>query len=304
MKINRGILYGIGAYTMWGLLPIYWKSLHQMPALEILANRMVWSLVFVVILLIIRRHWSWLPSALRNRRILITYLGTASLLAINWFTYIWAVNAGFIIETSLGYFINPLLNVILGILFLHERLRVGQVIALCLVVLGVTYLTVVYGSFPWIAITLALTFGFYGLLRKTGSLESMEGLTFETAVYFIPAVAYLLFLNANGSGSLANGDPQVTILLVGTGLVTGIPLILFGAAAKRITMTNLGLLQYIAPTLQFLLGVFVYQEEFNQARLIGFALIWSALIVYSIEGLWHNRGKANTQMLAGTIASD
>jgi chloramphenicol-sensitive protein RarD len=304
MKINRGILYGIGAYTMWGLLPIYWKSLHQMPALEILANRMVWSLVFVVILLIIRRHWSWLPSALRNRRILITYLCTASLLAINWFTYIWAVNAGFIIETSLGYFINPLLNVILGILFLHERLRVGQVIALCLVVLGVTYLTVVYGSFPWIAITLALTFGFYGLLRKTGSLESMEGLTFETAVYFIPAVAYLLFLNANGSGSLANGDPQVTILLVGTGLVTGIPLILFGAAAKRITMTNLGLLQYIAPTLQFLLGVFVYQEEFNQARLIGFALIWSALIVYSIEGLWHNRGKANTQMLAGTIASD
>jgi chloramphenicol-sensitive protein RarD len=304
MKINRGILYGIGAYTMWGLLPIYWKSLQQIPALEILANRMVWSLVFVVILLIIRRHWSWLPSALRNRHILITYLGTASLLAINWFTYIWAVNAGFIIETSLGYFINPLLNVILGILFLHERLRVGQVIALFLVVLGVSYLTFVYGSFPWIAIILALTFGFYGLLRKTGSLESMEGLTVETAIYFIPAVAYILFLNANGSSSLASGDPQTTILLVGTGFVTGVPLILFGAAARRITMTNLGLLQYIAPTLQFLLGVFVYQEAFSQARLIGFALIWSALIVYSMEGLRHNRGKTNPQILPETIASD
>jgi chloramphenicol-sensitive protein RarD len=168
----------------------------------------------------------------------------------------------------------------------------------------VIYLTIVYGSFPWIALVLALTFGFYGLLRKTGSLKSAEGLTLETAFYFIPAVAYLLFVNASGSGSFANGDPRTTILLVGTGIVTGVPLILFGAAAKRITMTNLGLLQYIAPTLQFLLGVFVYQEEFSQARLIGFAIIWSALIVYSIESLRHSRGKVSSQTLIETAVSD
>ena len=260
MKINRGILYGIGAYTIWGFLPIYWKALQQIPAMEILANRMVWSWLFVVTLLVIRRHWSWLRPALRNRRILVTYFGTASLLAVNWFTYIWAVNAGFVIETSLGYFINPLLNVLLGMLFLRERLRLGQILALCLAAGGVVYLTFVYGTFPWIAVILALTFGFYGLLRKTGPLQSTEGLTMETAVYFIPALAYLLFLNIQGSGSFASSDPRTTFLLAGTGVVTGVPLLLFGAAAKRITMTNLGLLQYIAPTMQFLLGVFLYQE--------------------------------------------
>ena len=160
MKINRGILYGIGAYALWGLLPIYWKALQQVPALEILANRMVWSLLFVVALLAFMRHWAWLRPALHNRRVILTYFATASLLAINWFTYIWGVNAGYIIETSLGYFINPLFNVLLGVLFLNERLRIGQVLALSLAVGGVTYLTAVYGAFPWIAITLAVTYGF------------------------------------------------------------------------------------------------------------------------------------------------
>lgn len=297
MKINRGILYGIGAYSIWGFLPIYWKALQQVPALEILANRMVWSLVFVLVLLAVGHNWSWLRPALGNRRILLTYLATATLLAINWFTYIWGVNAGLIIETSLGYFINPLLNVLLGMLFLSERLRYGQIAALLLAVLGVAYLTIVYGSFPWIAIVLASTFGFYGLLRKTGSLESREGLTIETGFYFLPAMAYLLFLSANGSGSFANGDPRTTLLLAGTGVVTGVPLLLFGAAARRITMTNLGLLQYIAPTVQFLLGAFVYQEDVSKERLIGFVLIWLALLIYSIEGLRHNRGKADPSAL-------
>ena len=297
MKINRGILYGIGAYALWGLLPIYWKALQQVPALEILANRMVWSLLFVVALLAFMRHWAWLRPALHNRRVILTYFATASLLAINWFTYIWGVNAGYIIETSLGYFINPLFNVLLGVLFLNERLRIGQVLALSLAVGGVTYLTAVYGAFPWIAITLAVTFGFYGLLRKTGSLQSTEGLTLETAYFFVPAMAYLLFLNSSGSGSFAISDPRTSLMLAGTGIVTGIPLLLFGAAAKRITMTNLGLLQYIAPTMQFLLGVFVYNEEFTRDQLIGFIFIWLALIVYSMEGLRHNRGKADTAVL-------
>lgn len=291
MKINRGILYGIGAYTLWGLLPIYWKALQQVPAIEILANRMVWSLVFVIALLAIKRHWQWLRPALGSRRILVTYFATASLLAVNWFTYIWGVNAGYIIETSLGYFINPLINVLLGVLFLRERLRIGQFLALSLAAGGVAYLTISYGAFPWIAITLALTFGFYGLLRKTGPLDSSEGLALETAVYFIPAAGFLLFINANGQGALANSDPQTALLLAGAGVVTGIPLLLFGAAAKRITMTNLGLLQYIAPTLQFLLGVFVYKESFAKDQMIGFSFIWLALIVYSMEGVQHNRRK-------------
>ncbi len=288
MKINRGILYGIGAYTLWGLLPIYWKSLQAVPAPEILANRMVWSLVFVLVLLAIKRHWRWLRPALHNRRVLATYFASASLLAVNWLTYIWAVNAGYIIETSLGYFINPLLNVLLGVLFLGERLRMGQFLALSLAAGGVAYLTISYGAFPWIAVTLALTFGFYGLLRKTGSLDSTEGLALETAIFFIPAFAFLLFLGLDGSGSFANSDLRTTLLLAGTGVVTGVPLILFGAAAKRITMTNLGLLQYIAPTLQFLLGVFVYQETFARDQMIGFGFIWLALVIYSLEGWRHS----------------
>jgi chloramphenicol-sensitive protein RarD len=162
---------------------------------------------------------------------------------------------------------------------------------------NISYLTTIYGAFPWIAITLALSFGFYGLLRKTGSLGSTEGLSLETAVYFLPAVSYLLYLNANGTGSFDNSDPRTTLLLIGTGVVTGIPLLLFGAAAKRITMTNLGLLQYIAPTMQFLLAVFVYNESFSRDQLVGFAFIWLALIVYSMEGLRHNRSKDNTSAL-------
>ncbi|MFN2103926.1 MAG: EamA family transporter RarD [Candidatus Promineifilaceae bacterium] len=303
MKISRGTLYGIGAYTLWGLLPIYWKALKTVPAPEILANRMVWTLVFVAALLTFRRHWRWLRPSLHERRLILTYLATATLLAVNWLTYIWAVNAGYIIETSLGYFINPLINVLLGLLFLHERLRGAQMVALLLAAGGVLYLTAVYGSFPWIAITLALSFGFYGLLRKTGSLDSTEGLTFETAVYFIPALAYLLVLNANGTGSFAGGDPRITLLLVGTGLVTGIPLLLFGAAAKRITLTNLGLLQYIAPTMQFLLGLFVYDEPFNRSQLLGFVFIWLALIIYTLEGVRHSRYKNGAAKLKDVPAA-
>jgi len=291
MRLNRGILYGIGAYTLWGLLPVYWKALHAVPALEILANRMLWSLVFVLILLLVRKHWSWLRRASRDRRILITYFATATLLAVNWLTYIWAVNAGFIIETSLGYFINPLINVLFGVLFLSEKLRVGQILALVLAAGGVIYLTVSYGTFPWIAMTLAVTFGLYGLLRKTGSLESTEGLALETMFYFLPALSYLLFLGITGQGALAAGDPRTTFLLVGTGVVTGVPLLLFGAAARRITLTNLGILQYIAPTMQFLIGLFLYGEPFTGHQLVGFLFIWSALLVYTAEGLRHSRSK-------------
>jgi chloramphenicol-sensitive protein RarD len=291
MRINRGILYGIGAYTLWGLLPIYWKALKSVPPIEILANRMVWSMVFVALLLVIRQHWRWLRPALRNPRTVLTYVATATLLSINWFTYIWAVNAGFIVETSLGYFINPLLNVVLGVFFLKERLRLGQFLALSLAAGGVAYLTFSYGAFPWIALTLAVTFGFYGLIRKTGPLQSTEGLALETATMFLPALVYLFYLNLGGNGAIGHADTRTLLLLAGTGVVTGVPLLLFGAAAKHITMTNLGLLQYIAPTLQFLLGVLVYKEPFVRDQMIGFGFIWMALIVYTVEGVRYARRK-------------
>ncbi|UCC52348.1 MAG: EamA family transporter RarD [Anaerolineaceae bacterium] len=289
--MNRGILYGIGCYVIWGLLPLYWKALQEVPAVEILANRVVWSLIFVVGLLILRQNWRWLRPALHQRRILLTFAATATLLAVNWFTYIWAVNAGYIIETSLGYFINPLVNVLLGVLFLREQLRRGQVAALSLAVLGVAYLTFSYGAFPWIALTLAFTFAFYGLLRKTAPLAAAEGLALETAVLFLPAVFYMLLLFRTGTASFAQGNLQTTLLLIGVGVVTAIPMLLFAAAARRITLTNIGLLQYIAPTMQFLLGVYVFNEAFGKEQLMGFGLIWMALLVYSAEAVWVGRGK-------------
>lgn len=289
--MNRGILYGIAAYSIWGFLPLYWKALQDVPAGEILANRIVWSFVFVVLLLTLQRNWGWLKPALRQRRVILTFVATGILLTVNWFVYIWAVNAGYVIETSLGYFINPLVNVMLGYIFLQERLRKGQMAALALAVAGVLYLTFSYGSFPWIALTLAFSFAFYGLLRKTASLPAAEGLSLETAVIFLPAAAVMAYSYRSGSGSFAAGDPRTTLLLVGVGVVTAVPLLLFSAAARRITLTNIGLLQYIAPTIQFLLGIYVFGEPFSNEQLVGFSLIWLALIVYSFESIWVSRAK-------------
>ncbi len=293
--MNRGILYGIAAYTIWGFLPLYWKALLEVPAGEILANRIVWSFVFVLLLLSLQRKWSWLKPALKQRRVLLTFTATALLLGINWFVYIWAVNAGFVIETSLGYFINPLVNVLLGVLFLKEKLRKWQVAALALAVAGVLYLTISYGAFPWIALTLAFTFAFYGLLRKTAPLPATEGLTLETAVLALPAAAVMLYLYQSGAGSFAQGDPRTTLLLIGVGVITAVPLLLFSVAARRITLTNLGLLQYIAPTFQFLLGIFVFNEAFGPQQLLGFSLIWTALLIYSFESIWVSRTQLKNQ---------
>lgn len=291
--MNRGVLYGIAAYTIWGFLPLYWKALHTIPTGEILANRIVWSLVFVTFLLTLQRRWRWLKPALKQRRVLLTFSATALLLGTNWFIYIWAVNAGFVIETSLGYFINPLVNVLLGYLFLRERLRKGQLAALSLAVAGVIYLTVSYGAFPWIALSLAFSFAFYGLLRKTAPLEAAEGLFLEMTVLFLPAAAMIWFLNETGRGAFAQGDPRTTFLLLTAGVVTAVPLLLFAAAARRITLTNIGLLQYIAPTIQFLLGVYVFNESFGPEQLVGFILIWAALIIYSFESIWVSRMSPN-----------
>ena len=287
--MNKGAVYAAGAYIIWGLLPLYWRALHAVPAGQILANRIVWSVVFVGLVLTARRNWDWLRGALRRPRVVLTFALSGTLLGINWFIYIWAVNAGFIVETSLGYFINPLVNVLLGYLILKERLRPAQWLALSVALAGVLYLAFSYGAFPWIALSLAFSFGAYGLIRKTAVLNSAEGLFLETALLSLPALAFLLLVQARGETAFGYSGTTTTLLLMGTGIVTSVPLLLFAAGARRITMTTLGLLQYIAPTMQFLIGVLVYNEAFGPDRVVGFSLIWLALILYTAESLWQRR---------------
>lgn len=288
-KTSRiGLAAALAAYSMWGVLPLYWKALQVIPSWEIICHRIIWSLVLTFFLLILQGKHTALFKALTNRRILLTTLATSILLGSNWLVYIWAVTSGNIVESSLGYFINPLIAVLFGVIFLHEKLRVGQWIALTIALTGVLYLTFSYGKFPWIGITLAITFALYSLLRKTAALHSLEGLFCEIALLALPAGAVLIYLSLQGrSGFITNGIP-VTLMLIGTGIITSLPLLLFVFGAQRITMTAIGLMQYLAPTIQFLIGYLVFQEPFPSAKMIGFAIIWSALIVFTIEGLSHN----------------
>jgi chloramphenicol-sensitive protein RarD len=296
--MNKGVLAGIGAYTLWGLFPIYWRLLKQVPATEILAHRIVWSLAFVALLLILQRDWQWIKGTIHDRRTMVVYTLAAILLSINWFTYIWAVNAGYVVEASLGYFINPLVNFMLGVIFFKEKLRGGQVAAVILAVLGVVYLTVSYGSLPWIALVLAFSFGTYGLIKKTASLESMHGFSLETAVLFLPALGFLLYRGASGVGAFMHLGTATTLLLILAGPVTSIPLLMFGYAARSIPLSMLGFIQYITPTMQFMLGVFVYNEPFPTSRLVGFSMIWLALLLYSIESVrFTRRQKADLSLV-------
>ncbi|MCB0062693.1 MAG: EamA family transporter RarD, partial [Caldilineaceae bacterium] len=287
--MNRGVLYVLGAYLAWGCLPIFWKAMGQAAPLEILAHRIVWSLVFLLLVLAALRQWRWLRRVITDRRILLTFGVTSLVLSINWLTYIWAVNTGHVVESSLGYFINPLVNVVLGVAVLHERMRWGQWAAVGLAALGVLYLTISLGALPWIALTLAFSFGIYALVRKTASLNSLEGLTVETLFMIVPAAAYLFYLEWAGQGTFGHVSPTLTGLLMATGVVTAIPLLLFAAGARRIPLSLVGILQYTSPTIQFLLGVFLYREPFSATKLVGFVLIWLALALYSGEGIWHRR---------------
>lgn len=291
--MNRGLVYALVAYGMWGVLPIYWKALHTVSAAAILSHRMVWSLVVVVGILAVRQEWGWVRRV--DRKAVLTFIAVALLLIANWYTYIWAVNAGFIVESSLGYFINPLVNVLLGGIFLGERLRPIQKISIAIAFSGVVYLTISYGSLPWVALTLAFSFGFYGLLKKTAGLNALEGMGLEMIILSVPALAWLLFSGDPASPSLLTADWHITALLLGTGLVTAIPLLAFAAAARRLTLTTLGLMQYLAPSLQFLIGIFLYGEAFTPQRAVGFALIWTALALYSGETILRHRQRSQQQ---------
>jgi chloramphenicol-sensitive protein RarD len=286
--MNAGVLYALAAYTAWGVFPLYFKALQHIAPAEILAHRMLWSLVFVFAILAVRRHWSWLRGALHQPKVLGGFATSALLLAGNWFLYIWAVNHGRVVEASLGYFINPLFNVLLGALLLGERLRLVQWTAVGLAAAGVTWLTWQGGGLPWIALLLAATFALYGLMRKTATLGALEGLALETLLLFPLAAAYLAFLTLEERNSFIAAPAGSQWLLAAAGPITAIPLLLFAAGARRIPLSLLGLLQYIGPTLQLLLGVWLYREPFGGARLAGFALIWSALGLYSLEGLWQS----------------
>ncbi|HEY5157446.1 MAG TPA: EamA family transporter RarD [Anaerolineales bacterium] len=281
--MKKGILYALGAYITWGLFPFYWKILAGVPALQLLGHRILWSFISLFAILLIARQWKTIQDAL-NQRVLVIYSVAAVLIAINWLTYVWAVGAGFIIETSLGYFINPLLSVLLGVIFLRERLRPLQWLPIGLAAVGVLYLTFAYGSLPWVALTLAISFGFYGLVKKNAPLDSLPGLTLETGLLFLPALGFLLYSEFSGTGAFLHTTPLLNLMLLGAGLVTIVPLLMFASAAKRIPLTMIGVLQYVNPTIQFLLGTLVYKEPFDHHRLIGFGIVWVGLILFALEG--------------------
>lgn len=286
-QARNGALSAIGAYLLWGLLPIYWKALDAAPAVEILAHRIAWSFACFLLYFALKNQWTWLRPVFKNPRQLFHFALTSLLITANWGIYIWAVNSEHVVESSLGYFINPLVSVMLGVVFLSERLRPLQWVCAAVAASGVAYLTINYGSFPWIAISLALTFGLYGLLKKRSTLNAMQGMLVETGGVILPAVAFLLWRQTTGDALLGNAGWEINLLLILSGFLTGLPLLLFASAAKRIPLATLGLLQYLAPTLQFLIGVLIFHEPFGRERLIGFSIIWFALALFSIERLAH-----------------
>jgi chloramphenicol-sensitive protein RarD len=283
--MRSGIIYAALAFFCWGLFPIYFHALGEVPPLQILAHRMLWSLAFLLVVLLLRRQWKWL-NIVRQPRVFFSFVLSALLLSANWLVYIWSVTNHHVIEASLGYFINPLVNIVLGYLILKERMRPLQWAAIGVAALGVGWLTWQAGTVPWIALFLALSFGGYGLLRKTAALGPLEGLSFETIVLFPLAAGYVIWLTVQGQNVFINTASDTTRwLLIMAGPLTAIPLLLFATGARKIPLSILGLLQYLSPTLQFLLGVWLFKEAFTADRLVGFALIWGALVLFAGEGL-------------------
>jgi chloramphenicol-sensitive protein RarD len=287
--MRPGVAYALLAYVAWGLFPLYFRHLAGVGAFEIVLHRIAWSLIFLLALLAGLRRWKWLAPLARQPRVLAAAALSALLLAGNWTLYVWAVMNGRVIDASLGYFINPLVNVLLGFVFLHERLRHAQWVAVALAALGVAWLALRGPQLPWIGVSIAFSFGLYGLLRKTATLDAIEGLTLETLFLTPLALTLLGWWTWQGTGGLAGHDAAMLAWLVGVGPLTAVPLLLFGAGARRIPMATLGLLQYVSPTLQLMLGVWLFGEPLTGARLAGFTLIWVALAVYSLEGWFRSR---------------
>ncbi|MGI5284733.1 EamA family transporter RarD [Nonomuraea polychroma] len=299
--LRRGVLFGVAAYTMWGLFPLYWPLLKPSGAVEILAHRMVWSLVAVGAVLVVRRHWSWIRELARQPRKLALLTLAAIVVTINWGTYIYAVNTGHVVESALGYFINPLVSVLFGVVLLRERLRPLQWAAVGFGAVAVLVLTLDYGRLPWIALTLAVSFGVYGLVKKKANVAATEGLAVETLVLLLPALGYLVFLRASGEETFPHQGVGHAVLLVGAGIVTAVPLICFGAAAIRVPLSTIGLLQYIAPILQFACGVLIAKETMPPSRWIGFSIVWLALAIFTYDSIRAARAAARIRRSARTL---
>jgi chloramphenicol-sensitive protein RarD len=286
---GSGLAAAISAFVIWGLFPLYLKPMAEVPALQIMAHRVVWCCLLVFAWLALRGELGAVRAALADPASRLRLAGSATLISINWLIYVWAVNTGRTVEASLGYFINPLLNVVLGVMVLHERLNRAQWTAVALAAIGVLYLTVATAHPPWIALALAASFGTYGLLRKVVRVESVPGLATETLLLAPFALAFLAWCEASGLGALGHASAGIDALLVGSGLVTALPLALFAYGARQIPYSTIGILQYIGPTLQFLIGVFVFHEAFTSERAAGFVMIWTALAIYAADGAYRTR---------------
>jgi chloramphenicol-sensitive protein RarD len=287
-----GIASGLGAYALWGLFPLYFPLLEPAGGIEIVAHRVLWSLLFIGLLLAVVRRWGHVRSALRDRRTLLVLSGAAVLIAANWLIFVYAINSAQVVETSLGYFINPLVSVLLGVVVFSERLRPLQWVAVGIATVAVAVLTVDYGRPPWIALGLALTFGLYGLMKKLVAVEAAPGLFLETALVAVPAAVAIGVLHTQGAGTFAEAGPGHAALLASSGIATAVPLLLFAAAARRIPLSTVGLLQYLTPLMQLAIGVFVYGEPMPPARLAGFVIVWVALAVFTADSLRHARAGA------------
>jgi chloramphenicol-sensitive protein RarD len=289
--MNKGILYTLASYLMWGFFPIYFKMLESVPAQQTTAHRIVWSFLFLLLILTLRKELSNLRKPIPRRTFLV-YTLAAMLLAVNWLAFVYGVTHGYVIETSLGYFINPLVSVLLGVVILHEKLRPMQWVPVGLAAVGVIYLTVSYGTLPWLALVLAVTFGLYGLVQKTAPLETLQGLTLETGIIFLPSLAVLLLAERGGTGAFGHMGWSFSLLMAFSGVLTVIPLWLFTMGVRIVPLSVAGLLQYISPTLQFLIGVYLFNEPFTHTSLVGFSIIWLALIIFSFEIFLNQRRPA------------
>lgn len=290
--MNRGLLYAFAAYAWWGFFPLYWKLLKSVPALQLIGHRIIWSFISLITVILILKQWKSFRESIFVFKTFRIYLLAAVLIGLNWFLYVWAVNAGYIVETSLGYFINPLISVLLGVLFFREKLKLWQWIPILLAASGVLYMTISIGQLPWIALILAFSFGFYGMIKKIAPLSSLQGLTLETVILLIPALVYLIHSENTGEGAFLHQGLFTDFLIILAGIITTIPLLLFASAAKRIPLSYIGVLQYIAPTIQFLLGVLVFKESFSINQFIGFSAVWIALIIFGLNSFASYRAKS------------
>jgi chloramphenicol-sensitive protein RarD len=289
MTYRRGLAATIGAFLIWGLFPVYLYGLTSVPALEITAHRVVWSCVFVLGWMAARGELAKLSAAVARPGVLARLAASAILVSINWLAFVWAINHNRVVDVSLGYYINPLLNVVLGILVLSERLNRTQWTAVSLAALGVAWLTIETGHLPWIALTLAASFGLYGLIRKTANVEALPGLGIEMILLTPFALAYLVLCEADGTAALGHTGALINVLLIASGIITAVPLFLFSYGARLIPYSTVGVLQYLAPSMQLACAVFLFREPFDRGRALGFALIWIALAIYAVDGLWRAR---------------